>query len=141
MRDSVIVMMVLANVIMVSSACKRELGNECDGSSVLLIATNAPLTAGEDLQLQLPNVRFAQSFEWKGPDGFTSTEQNPSISNVQADNSGEYSVNIRLAGGCVVTAKTEKVFVHIPTPPCTQVNNTAKIDGAVSMVFNGGKGE
>jgi gliding motility-associated-like protein len=57
----------------------------CEGSEVSLVAS--------------PGV----SYTWSGPNGFTSTQQNPVISNVSSSTSGVYNVIINDATGCITT--------------------------------------
>lgn len=60
----------------------------------ILISNNGPLCEGEALQLSLDGAPNNGSFQWSGPNGFSSTEQNPTISEVTANNRGEYTVEI-----------------------------------------------
>jgi len=59
---------------------------------------NGPVCIGEDLQLFTPNVSGG-SFNWTGPNGFTSTEQNPIIANFDASMVGTYQVQVT-TGAC-----------------------------------------
>lgn len=43
------------------------------------------------------------SYAWSGPDGFTSTEQNPVVANMQAAKTGVYSVTVTNEFGCIYT--------------------------------------
>jgi gliding motility-associated-like protein len=59
------------------------------------VGSNAPLCEHETLNLFafLPQGDFPYSYSWKGPNGYTSTEQNPSIVDVtEADNQGFYTL-------------------------------------------------
>jgi len=49
----------------------------------------------------------AYSFVWSGPNGFTSTEENPVIANVDANDNGSYRVDITDANGCVNRATVQ----------------------------------
>ena len=75
------------------------------------IASTSPC-AGGDLSLSVSSVSGA-SYLWSGPNGFTSTEQNPSITNAQASNSGNYAVVIT-SGIC---AYNESVVATVKENP------------------------
>lgn len=53
----------------------------------------APLCAGEDIELSVEAIPGAV-YEWNGPGGFTSDEQNPVIENASTSNSGTYTLVI-----------------------------------------------
>ncbi len=63
----------------------------------LTVTSNSPLCTGQDLQLTSSN---AVSWQWSGPNGWTSNVQNPVITNAQTSHSGTYSVTITDANGC-----------------------------------------
>src|SRR5690606_26489411 len=65
--------------------------------------SNSPQCEGSTLNL------FADggtSYSWTGPDGFLSTEQNPTISNVTTAAIGTYTVTVTDANGCTASATT-----------------------------------
>ena len=57
-------------------------GNLCPGGTILFNSTSA------------------SSYEWKGPNSFLSSIQNPSITNLQLYNSGTYTLSITSADNC-----------------------------------------
>jgi hypothetical protein len=61
----------------------------------------------------------SNAYRWAGPNGFTSTEQNPVIPNGTALNSGTYTVTATNAGGCVNYAL---LSVTVTTAPITLGN-------------------
>ncbi|MGI4728902.1 MAG: gliding motility-associated C-terminal domain-containing protein [Janthinobacterium lividum] len=61
---------------------------------------NTPLCTGETLNLGVAN---GTSYQWTGPAGFTSSEQNPVIKNVSSAQAGMYQVKLTSAEGCVAT--------------------------------------
>jgi gliding motility-associated-like protein len=65
---------------------------------------------GDPIQLTAETVQGA-SYYWTGPNGFTSTEQNPYISSTTALYSGSYTLVVT-ANGCSSTAATLIVFVN-----------------------------
>lgn len=63
-------------------------GNACDGGNITLRV----------------NGNAGDKFNWVGPNGFSSTEQNPIISNITAANSGDYIVTLTNSSGCSSTS-------------------------------------
>ncbi len=68
--------------------------------TVIATATNLNVSAGQSVTLQASG---ASSYNWTGPDGFTSSVQNPTISNFNAAKAGFYTVT-GLAGSCSANA-------------------------------------
>ncbi|MEZ4839069.1 GEVED domain-containing protein [Flavobacterium sp.] len=66
-------------------------GIVCEGENITLTATS-----------DIPGSTFA----WTGPNGFSSTEQNPVLSNVTMANVGEYTVTVTSPQTCESTAST-----------------------------------
>lgn len=73
--------------------------------------SNSPVCVNTTLNLQTPTVAGA-TYNWSGPDGFTSTQQNPTIPNVSAANAGSYSVSITV-NGC----PSPNGFVNVQVDP------------------------
>jgi hypothetical protein len=70
---------------------------------VITTSSNSPVCEGSQLEL------FAEGgtqYEWSGPAGFTSIEQNPVIANVTNAYAGTYYVTVTDAYGCTGTAET-----------------------------------
>ncbi|MCS6904821.1 MAG: hypothetical protein NZ576_05485, partial [Bacteroidia bacterium] len=63
----------------------------------VIASSNSPVCDGEILRLSATNVSGA-TYRWAGPNGFTSTQQNPSIQNVNIAASGNYSVTVTVPG-------------------------------------------
>lgn len=75
------------------------------------LTNNGPLCTGSTLNLTASTVSSA-SYTWTGPNTFTSTSQNPSITNVQLVNAGTYSVFTTL-NGCKSTNANTNVVVNV----------------------------
>jgi gliding motility-associated-like protein len=73
----------------------------CTGQSILLYATSNPASGA--------------SFVWSGPGGFTSTDQNPVITNATPGMSGNYSV-IAVVNGCSSAASVPVTISVLPLP-------------------------
>jgi uncharacterized repeat protein (TIGR03803 family) len=63
--------------------------------------SDSPLCAGQTLNLSVSSVAGA-SYSWSGPDGYVSTNRNPSISNISLTATGTYCVAV-VANGCTST--------------------------------------
>ncbi|WP_460941226.1 Ig-like domain-containing protein, partial [Spirosoma humi] len=82
-------------------------GTVCIGSSINLTATINTSSAGP------------YNFSWKGPNGYSSTQQNPIIVSAQAFHAGSYTVVVTDANGCSATATTPLALSVINCPvPC-----------------------
>ena len=89
------------------------------------------------------------TYAWSGPNGFTSTLQNPTISNVQSSNYGVYRVTVTSAAGCVSSSSSNNAAtISQTTGPAITVTNTSGIlcaggtlslsaTGAISYVWSG----
>ncbi len=80
------------------------------------LSSNAPLCEGEDLILTAATVSGVD-YQWSGPGGFSSSDQNPMITNVsEGDNQGVYTLVITdQATGCSSSAAS--IFVQIDATP------------------------
>ena len=74
-------------------------------------SSNSPVCAGNNLNLSSGG---GTSYSWTGANGFTSTIQNPSIINVEAVNTGTYTVTVTNVNGCTATATTAVIINPIP---------------------------
>ncbi|MBA4854104.1 PA14 domain-containing protein, partial [Emticicia sp. BO119] len=74
--------------------------------------SNTPVCVGQTLNLTSSG---GTSYSWAGPNGYTSTTQNPNISNVTSAATGIYTVTVTNASGCSATATTSVVINALPT--------------------------
>lgn len=89
-------------------------------------SNNGPLCAGSNLDLS--STSSAGTFSWTGPNGFTSSSQNPTISSATAAASGTYTV-IATSGGCSASSTTNATVnatTSISAHPAVQI----KCEGA-----------
>ncbi|MCZ2356880.1 MAG: gliding motility-associated C-terminal domain-containing protein, partial [Bacteroidia bacterium] len=85
-------------------------------------SSNSPLCVGSTLNLTASSVAGA-TYNWTGPNGFTSTLQNPSISGVTSADAGTYSV-IAIITGCTSSVATTVVTINaVPTTPVAGSNS------------------
>ncbi|MHC1775287.1 MAG: beta strand repeat-containing protein [Lentimicrobium sp.] len=90
-------------------------------------SSNSPVCEGATLNLSgLPNGMT--SYTWSGPDGFTSTDQNPSIINVNLAAAGTYTLTVADGNSCSAQATTDVVINALPTPSAS--SNSPVCEGA-----------
>ncbi|PZX94906.1 hypothetical protein DOS84_04985 [Flavobacterium aquariorum] len=89
------------------------------------IESNSPVCIGKTLELKASG---GTNHLWTGPNGFTSTDQNPTISNTTTANSGEYSCLITGTGGCDDTKKIDVIIGDIEAP-VPHISNLQTITG------------
>ncbi len=83
---------------------------------------NGPLCAGENLNLTATPTMGGCTFAWTGPDGFTSSIEDPSLTSVSTAASGSYQVVVTVpATGCTNTASTN---VTVNVNPTVSASNT-----------------
>ena len=80
------------------------------GTGVAVASNTGPYCVGQTIQL---NVGTATTYSWTGPGGFTSSVQNPILTNASVSNSGVYSVTT-VENGCTSTATTNVVVNPLP---------------------------
>ena len=92
---------------------------------------NGPLWSGMTLNLTASTVPGV-TYSWTGPNGFTSTNQNPSIVNALTSASGLFSVTAA-TGGCTSAPGTTTVTVNPPASVTIQA-----LPGNVILIWPGG---
>ena len=98
------------------------------------VATNnSPACIGGNINLFVGSSPNA-TYSWTGPNGFTSTQQNPVLTNVTSANSGPYTVTISVVGTtCSFTATSTSVTVN-PTPTMTSGNTATTCSGGTVSI-------
>lgn len=103
-----------------------------DCQNNVLVSSNSPVCPNTDIKLQASG---GTSYSWTGPNGFTSTDQNPIIPNATFLNSGTYSCVISGTGDCDGTF-TVDVKVEDKTPPTPDIVNLQDITGDCHTVVS-----
>ncbi len=88
----------------------------CTPPATPTAANDGPVNAGDTLHLSTPTVLGA-TYAWSGPNGFTSSLQNPSIANAQAVNSGIYSVVLTVGSCSSSPGQTTAIVNPAPSAP------------------------
>lgn len=84
-----------------------------DCVSTISTTSNSPICIGNTLNLKASG---GTNYAWTGPNGFTSTNQNPTITNAKVVNSGLYSCAITGTGGCDDTKTVDVIVGDIQAP-------------------------
>ena len=97
---------------------------------------NDPICIGETIQFSFP-LSTAATYTWTGPNGFTSAQQNPNITNSSLTNAGVYGVAITFSGLDCIIDTTATIVVN-PNPTIqqntiTNVNCFGNSTGSVSI--------
>ena len=114
--------------------------NSCTSTSVVSVViyalpvvtatNNGPLCPGNTLTLSSTS---GASYSWTGPNGFSSTVQNPFILNVAQADSGIYTVIVTDVNSCTSSASTQ-LFVTL-TLPLTAIANSPLCEGDDLQLF------
>ena len=104
--------------------------NSCTAEATTVVVVNASPTvtasntggycADQTIVLSLVSAD-ATSFAWNGPNGFTSSAQNPEITNATTANGGTYTVVVTNSNGCTANASTD---VTVIANPIVNASNT-----------------
>ncbi len=93
---------------------------------VVAVANNSPLCAGASLNLTATAVSGA-TYAWTGPNGFTSSIQNPVIPSVTTAASGVYTVVVTVTANGMTCTQSTNVTIH--TAPIVSVNSPTICSG------------
>jgi len=108
-------------------------------------SSNTPVCEGSTIDLT-GGPGGMTSYSWSGPDGFTSGEQSPSISNATTAMAGDYTLTVTDANGCSDDDSTSVVVNAKPTasassnsPVCegSTIDLTGGPDGMTSYSWSG----
>jgi NADH:ubiquinone oxidoreductase subunit B-like Fe-S oxidoreductase len=76
------------------------------------------------------------SYSWSGPNGFTSSIQNPTRTNATSIMSGTYTVTVTNASGCSATATANATVNALPS--ATASSNSVCVGGTLNLISSGG---
>lgn len=101
---------------------------------IVTASANTPLCSGQTLNL---STAGGSTYSWSGPNGFTSSLQNPTLPNVNSSNAGTYSVVITTSGGCSGTT-TVNVTIGAPPVPVIASNSPLCAGQTLNLTATGG---
>ncbi|MGQ3012229.1 MAG: DUF7948 domain-containing protein [Flavobacteriales bacterium] len=96
--------------------------------------TNSPICAGSTLNLNGPTVAGA-TYLWTGPNSFSSSVEDPSISNATAAASGTYNLRV-VVSGCSSAVATQTVTVN-PIPATPNFTSNSPLCPGATLNLNG----
>ena len=71
-------------------------------------SNGGPYAAGGTINL---STSGGSAYTWEGPNGFASTDQNPTIAHASASDAGVYNVAVASEYGCIARASTQVIIV------------------------------
>jgi len=83
----------------------------------------------------------AESWEWSGPDGFSSPFQTPSLLDFSLDNVGTYTVTVTDAAGCTSTDEVTLGLGASPVAMADAVNLEVCPGQSIELLETGGEGD
>jgi hypothetical protein len=101
-------------------------------------SSNSPICEGDTLNL-FATGNAIDSYSWTGPNGFTSTQQNPSIPNATAAASGTYTVT-RTVAGCPPASDSVTVTIHPAPDDCLISGEDAVCSNSAGNIYSGPTG-
>ncbi len=107
-----------------------------NGQPAPAASNNGPICAGGLLQLSASTIAGA-TYSWTGPNGFTSSAQNPSIPNATAAASGTYGVTVTV-NGCASSASTTSATVIANGGACNDGNACTIGEACQAGICQGG---
>ena len=116
-------------------------GNGCSNTATVTVnvknlpadmpTSNSPVCIGSAINLNTTSVAGV-SYNWAGPNGFTSTNQNPSISSATGLNAGTYSLTVS-NGACTSMAS---VAVTVSNCGGTDLSVVKTVNNAYPLIGN-----
>ena len=103
------------------------------------VSSNSPACVGQTLQLNT-TVSSGVTYSWSGPNSFSSSQQNPSITNVTAAAAGTYSLTVnQTSNGCPSYPGTVTVAVNNPPSAPTASSNSPVCSGGSIVLHSTGQ--
>lgn len=100
-------------------------------------SSNSPVCAGNSISL---TGRGVGTYLWTGPNAYSSTAQNPTITSATVSATGTYTITVTGAGNCTSTATTAVLVNGITTASVTPSTQTICNGGAITTIAITGNG-
>ncbi len=98
-----------------------------------VVSNNGPICSGGTIVFNALSPTAGVTYSWTGPNGFTSNQQNPSITNAPAAASGIYFVTASISN---CNAGATSIVVVNPTPAAPGVNNISYCQNATTTALS-----
>jgi hypothetical protein len=103
-----------------------------------LTASASSTSACQGQSLNLIGTSTATTFQWVGPNNYNSALQSPTLTNLQLNNAGVYTLNVTSASGCVNYATVNLVVNPLPAVSASLSNSACQGQSLSLMVVVGG---
>ncbi len=117
------------------TGCSSKDNPACNEALIPTITANTQVVAGTSLNLSVSGIDNVAMYNWHGPNGFSSHEESPVVTNMSAAKAGRYTVDVFTVDGCLHTAVTDSVIVSGAVAGCTLVNNRIELNGVNTLNF------
>ncbi len=101
------------------------------------ISSNSPVCTGGTIALSTPS---AGPYQWSGPNGFTSSLQNPTIANATAVNAGAYQLIVTTASCPSLPAMLNVTVIPTPSAPTITSNSPVCTGDTIKLLGNAATG-
>jgi hypothetical protein len=108
-----------------NSGCRYGYFSDFASFSYSIDVNDESFCEGEDLQLSSNNVPGA-AYQWTGPNNFSASGDNITISNVLPSQAGQYIISGTTPGECAILADTVMITVT-PTPPTPTIQGNGPV--------------
>ena len=96
-------------------------------------SSNSPVCIGDPINLMVTDVEGA-TFEWTGPNGFTSVEQNPVIDAATEADAGDYTVTVTIDGCPASIPPTTVEVMPKPEAPTVSISDGPVCEGTAATI-------
>jgi len=96
-------------------------------------SSNSPVCIGDPINLTVTDVEGA-TFEWTGPNGFTSMEQNPMIDMATEADAGDYTVVVTVDGCPASIPPATVVVTPKPDAPTVSISEGPVCEGTAATI-------
>lgn len=112
-----------------------EMCGDCIAPPVPTLSTNGPVCEGSALTISATGSAGA-TYAWTGPNGFTSTQQNITISNATVADSGNYTLTVSFPGCTSAPVSILAAVSSKPDSSFTAISNPTQVGQAVAFSAN-----
>lgn len=101
------------------------------------VDNNGPLCVGETLNLTAQTGPTGCTYYWTGPNGFSSTQQNPVVPNVTLADAGDYFLQVIVGPDTSNAVSTTVVIYPVPTSDFTLAPDSVCVNEQTIITYTG----